>query len=281
MRQIVNESQDQAWNGYEGTYWAENQDRWDDVNDGFNELLLSAARIAERDRVLDLGCGAGRTTRLAARRASGGSATGVDLSAPMLARARESARREGLGNAEFERADIQVHPFGAGSFDVAVSRFGVMFFADPVAAFANAGRALRPGGRLAFVCSADPGRTEWLGAIRGLDGILPVGDLGAPGAPGMFSLAEPSAVREVLSGAGYEAVGTERVEAYGTWGRDAAEAAAFLLGSGPGRHLLGRVGTDDRERARARLVGLLRPYERDGALRLRTAALLVTARRPG
>ncbi|MFF2012504.1 class I SAM-dependent methyltransferase [Streptomyces sp. NPDC058195] len=281
MRHLVNAQQEQAWNGYEGTHWAENQARWDDVNDGFNELLLSAARITRRDRVLDLGCGAGRTTRLAARRASDGLVTGVDLSAPMLARARESARREGIGNAVFERADIQAHPFEPGSFDVAVSRFGVMFFADPVAAFANAGRALRPGGRIAFVCSADPGRTEWLGAVQGLREILPVGGLGTPGAPGMFSLAEPSTVREVLSGAGYEAVSSERVEAHGTWGRDAADAAAFLLGSGPGRHLLDRAGPDDRERARRHLVGLLRPYERDGALRLRTAALLVTARRPG
>ncbi|MER5745726.1 class I SAM-dependent methyltransferase [Streptomyces sp. NPDC002225] len=280
MRQIVNESQNQAWNGYEGTYWAENQARWDGVNDGFNELLLAAARIAERDHVLDLGCGTGRTTRLAARRAPLGRATGVDLSAPMLARARESARREGLGNTAFERADVQVHPFAPGSFDVAVSRFGVMFFADPVAAFAHVGRALRPGGRIAFVCSTDPGRTEWLGAIQGLRGILPVGDLGAPGAPGMFSLADPGTVREVLSGAGYEAVRTEPVEAYGVWGRDAADAAAFLLGSGPGRHLLDQVGADDRERARRRLVELLEPYERDGTLRLRTTALLVTARRP-
>ncbi|MFE7261472.1 class I SAM-dependent methyltransferase [Streptomyces sp. NPDC057592] len=280
MRHIANKDQDQAWNGYEGSYWAANQDRWDGVNGGFDEPLLAAAALTGRDRVLDIGCGAGRTTRLAARRASGGQALGLDLSAPMLARARESARREGIGNVAFEQADVQVHPFGPALFDVAISRFGVMFFADPVAAFANIGRALRPGGRIAFVCTARADRNEWLQAIRALGDLLPVGGLGAPG-PGMFSLADPEAVRDVLSRAGYEAIASTPVEAYGTWGRDAADAAAFLLGSGPGRHLMGRAGEDDRDRARQRLVDLLRPHEREGSIQLRSAARLVTARRPG
>ncbi|MFJ2584099.1 class I SAM-dependent methyltransferase [Streptomyces sp. NPDC087538] len=280
MRHIANKDQDQAWNGYEGSYWAANQDRWDGVNGGFDEPLLAAAALTGRDRVLDIGCGAGRTTRLAARRASGGQALGLDLSAPMLARARESARREGIGNVAFEQADVQVHPFGPALFDVAISRFGVMFFADPVAAFANIGRALRPGGRIAFVCTARADRNEWLQAIRALGDLLPVGGLGTPG-PGMFSLADPEAVHDVLSRAGYEAIVTTPVEAYGTWGLDAADAAAFLLGSGPGRHLMGRAGEDDRDRARQRLVDLLRPHEREGAIQLRSAARLVTARRPG
>ncbi|GAA2420848.1 methyltransferase domain-containing protein [Streptomyces pulveraceus] len=281
MRHIVNREQEQAWNGYEGTYWATHQARWDGVNAGFDEPLLAAAEIAEGDRVLDVGCGTGHTTRLAARRAGGGRALGLDLSAPMLDRARESVRREALGQVTFERADVQVHPFAPGAFDVAISRFAVMFFADPVAAFTNIGRALRPGGRIAFVCPTEPGRTEWLLAVQGLRDLLPVGSLGAPGGPGMFSLADPADVRGVLSRAGYESVGTARIEAYGTWGRDATDAAGFLLGSGPGRHLLGQVDEDVRDRARRRLVDLLRPHEREGALRLRTTALLVTARRPG
>ncbi|WP_326765275.1 class I SAM-dependent methyltransferase [Streptomyces sp. NBC_01591] len=280
MRRIANKDQEQAWNGYEGTYWADNQDRWDGVNEGFNEPLLTAAAITERDRVLDIGCGAGRTTRLAARQASGGQVLGLDLSVPMLDRARESARHEALGNVTFERADVQVHPFGPGTFDVAISRFGVMFFDDPVAAFTNIGRALRPGGRIAFVCPAEPGRTEWLQAIQGLSDILPFGGLGAPGGPGMFSLAAPGTMRDVLSRAGYEAIGTAQVEAYGTWGRDAADAAAFLLDSGPGRHLMSQVREDVRDQAQQRLVDLLRPRERGGVLQLRSAALLVTARRP-
>src|SRR3569833_290281 len=146
---IVNTAQAEAWNGYEGGHWAAHQSRYDAVNSGFNAPLLAAAAIGEHDRVLDVGCGNGQLTRLAARRARFGHATGLDLSAPMLERARATAAEEGVANVTFARGDAQVHPFPAGAFDVAVSRFGAMFFADPVAAFANVGRAERAGGRAA------------------------------------------------------------------------------------------------------------------------------------
>lgn len=280
MSSIVNTEQARAWNGYEGSHWAQNQDRWDAVNGGFNELLLTAAALDERSRVLDVGCGAGMTTRLAARRVRSGRALGLDLSGPMLGRARETARRENLGNATFEQGDAQTRAFEAGAFDVAISRFGVMFFADPVAAFANIGRALRPGGRTAFVCAAEAEGNEWLQALAALRDILPIGGFGAPGGPGMFSLADPDTVHDVLSVAGYEGIGTAHVEAYGTWGRDADDAAAFLLDSGPGRHLLDQVGQDVQDLARSRLAETLQPHEQKGGLRLRSTAWLVTAHRP-
>src|SRR3954471_7095204 len=119
MRSIVNTAQAEAWNGYEGGHWAAHQSRYDAVNSGFNEHLLAAAAIGEQDRVLDVGCGTGQLTRLAARRAR--HATGVDLSAPMLARARASAAAEGVANVTFDQADAQVHPFAGGAFDVAMS----------------------------------------------------------------------------------------------------------------------------------------------------------------
>lgn len=277
MRNVINTEQAQAWNGYEGEHWARNQDRWDAVNAGFNTPLLDAASVGETDRVLDIGCGAGQTTRLAARRAGGGHALGLDLSAPMLARARQAARREGPDNVSFTQGDAQVHPFAPGTYDVAISRYGVLFFADPVAGFGNVARALRPGGRAAFVCGAYPEDNEWLQAFAALGDLLPIGGFGAPGGPGMFSLADVGRTCEVLSAAGFEDVAAERVEAYGTWGRDAADAAAFLLDSGPGRHLMGQVAPEVRDRARERLTEILRPHEADGALRLRSAALLVTA----
>ncbi len=276
----ANAEQAQAWNGYEGEHWARNQDRWDAVNAGLNDPLLAAAAIGGQDRVLDIGCGAGQTTRLAARRASGGHALGLDLSAPMLERARLSALQEGLGNVSFAQGDAQVHALGQGAFDVAISRYGVLFFADPVAAFANIGRALRPGGRAAFVCGAYAEDNEWLRAFAGLGDLLPIGGFGKPGGPGMFSLADVDGTRGLLSAAGFAEIGATRVEAYGTWGRDAADAAGFLLDSGPGRHLMGQVPPRTRERARHRLTEILRPYERDGAVRLLSAALLVTAVRP-
>ena len=124
--------------------------------------MLAAAAIAPGDRVLDIGCGCGNTT-LAAARAAGpdGSAHGVDLSVPMTDLGRQRAEQERV-NATFEVADAQTHPFKAGAFDVAVSRFGVMFFDDPVAAFTNIAGALRPGGRLAFVCWQDLMVNDWM-----------------------------------------------------------------------------------------------------------------------
>ncbi|MGC1754044.1 MAG: class I SAM-dependent methyltransferase, partial [Trebonia sp.] len=157
---IVNTAQAEAWNGYEGEHWAANDDRYDIVNSGFNEPLLDAAGIGETSRVLDVGCGNGKLTRLAASRAPHGQATGLDLSGPMLARARARAAEEGIGNVTFEQGDAQVYPLPPGGFDVAVSRFGVMFFGDPIAAFANIGRGLRAGGRLAIACLPDLSGTD-------------------------------------------------------------------------------------------------------------------------
>ncbi|PRH77170.1 SAM-dependent methyltransferase [Streptomyces solincola] len=278
---VANTEQAEAWNGYEGEHWARHQDRWNAVNDGFNEPLLNAAAIGAGDRVLDVGCGSGRTTRLAARRAGDGAATGLDLSGPMLARAREAADREGVANAAFVQGDAQVHPFEPASFDRAVSRFGVMFFADPAAAFGAIGRAVRPGGRLAFVCPADPDGNDWLTVLSTLKDLVPMGGIGAPGQPGMFSLADPAAIRAVLAAAGWTNPGVHRVEAYGEWGADAGDVAAFMAGMGPGRHLLGRLDPGQRAEAGRRLTEALRRYERpDGPLRLRSTAWLVTAERP-
>ncbi|MFD8543001.1 class I SAM-dependent methyltransferase [Streptomyces sp. NPDC059649] len=280
MSRIANTEQAEAWNGYEGVYWAEHQDRWDAVNGGFNEPLLTAAAIDEGDHVLDVGCGTGQTTRLAAQRSRRGQVLGLDLSRPMLARARDTAEREGLGNVRFEAGDAQVHTFPPETFDVVISRFGVMFFADPVAAFAHLRRAVRPGGRMAFLCSADPRGNEWLQAIAALSDLLPVGDFGAPGAPGMFSLADPDRIREVLSAAGWQHVTVERVQMQGLWGRDAEDAAGFLLDSAPGRHLTGQVSPEVQDRVRQRLTDVLRSHEENGAVRLRSTAWVVTARQP-
>lgn len=283
MAHIVNTEQEQAWNGYEGTHWARNQDRWDAVNEGFDKMLLDAAAIGREDAVLDIGCGAGAITRLAARRAVDGRATGVDLSRPMLERARASAHAQHLGNVTFEHGDAQVHPLEGRGFDVAVSRFGVMFFADPVAAFTNIRGGLRAGGRAAFVVASDGDGdgddygNEWIQALVGLRGLLPMGGFGVTGGPGMFSLADPGRLREVLTAAGFTGIGIEHVEAQGRWGRDAEDATGFLMGSGPGRHLLAQVDEATGARARRELADILRPYEKDGAVRLRSTAWLVTA----
>ncbi|MFD7630369.1 class I SAM-dependent methyltransferase [Streptomyces sp. NPDC059851] len=281
MGRFANTAQAEAWNGYEGDQWARNQDRWDAVNDGFNQLLLDAAAITESNVVLDIGCGAGRTTRLAARRASRGQALGLDLSGPMLGRARESALREGVENVSFVQGDAQVHPFDTGGFDAVISRYGMTFFADPEAAFANLHRALRPGGRLAFICAAEAEGNEWLKALASLEGILPLGGFGKPGDPGMFSLTDPDRIRALLTAGGFTGARVRRIEVPGKWGADAADAAAFLLDSGPGRHLLSQVSPKAQAQARQALTDTLRGHEEDGAVWLRSSSWLVTVETAG
>ncbi|MCW2879882.1 MAG: methyltransferase type 11 [Sphaerisporangium sp.] len=285
MGPIVNTQQAEAWNGYEGNHWADNHDRYDAVNSGFNDYLLEAARIGERDRVLDIGCGNGQVTRLAARRASQGHATGIDLSAPMLGRARAVTAREGVSNVTFDQGDAQVHAFPAGAFDVAVSRFAIMFFTDPVVAFANIGRALRPGGRVAFLSLQSMDRND-LGPVFAAMGrhlpALGLADGGSrePDAPGPESMADPARVHKLLGDAGFEEVTTAPVEAPQVWGRDAADAAGFLGAWGPVRHMLGQVDAASAGRAREALTDALRPFEEPDAVRLRGAAWLITATRP-
>ncbi|MCX4548229.1 class I SAM-dependent methyltransferase [Streptomyces sp. NBC_01267] len=281
MSDVVNTEQAQAWNGQEGSHWARNQDRWNAVNEGFDEPLLDAAGITGDHRVLDLGCGSGQTTRLAALRVPRGHALGLDLSGPMLAEARARAELEGITNASFVQGDTQVHPFEEGSFDAAVSRYGVMFFADPEAAFGNVGRALRPGGRLTFVCPADAALNGWVTAMASLRDILPTGDFGRPGLPGMFSLAAPDRIRAVLAAAGFTDVRINQAQAYGVWGHGAGDAAEFLLGTGPGRHLMEQADAATRSRARRALTDHLRAQEAaDGTVRLISTSWLVSADRP-
>ncbi|WP_377272662.1 class I SAM-dependent methyltransferase [Peterkaempfera sp. SMS 1(5)a] len=279
MRATVNDQQEQAWNGDEGRHWADHHDRWNAVNGEFNEPLLRAAAIAPGERVLDIGCGAGQTTRLAARRSGTGEVLGLDLSAPELERARELAARERLANIRFVRGDAQVHPLPSGGFDVAVSRFGIMFFADPVAAFANIGRALRPGGRVALLSLADPDRVDWVRLFGVLRAIGPVPDF-TIGEPGMFSLADPMTFRQILEGAGFEQVETTLVEAPMVFGSDPDDAAGFLLGSGPVRFLLEQADPAAAERAHSILSEALRPFQQPDGVRLGGAAWLVTAARP-
>ncbi|KAB2347921.1 class I SAM-dependent methyltransferase [Actinomadura rudentiformis] len=287
MVQIVNTEQAEAWNGYEGQHWADNHERYESMNGGFNDRLLDAARIGERDRVLDIGCGNGLTTRLAARRARLGEAVGVDLSVPMLTRARGIAAEEGVENVRFEQGDVQVYPFPEGGFDAAISRFAVMFFADPVAAFGNVARALRPGGHLAFVSMADLGGTD-LGTILAaaaehLPGWQAASEPDRPDPErsgsdrsGPLSLADPDHVRTVLTAAGFQDVTTELVEAEASWGRDAADAAEFFTEWGPVRFNLGGA---DPGPLREALESALRPFERADAVRLRWNSWLVRAAR--
>jgi SAM-dependent methyltransferase len=269
-----------AWNGPEGEHWAETDRRGRGVNAAVHRYLFDAAAIGAGDAVLDIGCGTGETTRIAARRARTGTAVGVDLSAPMVRRAREAAADEGLTNVRFDEGDAQVFPFPTDGFDVAISQFGIMFFADPVAAFANVRRALRPGGRLVFVCPREMKTCPWytvpLTAL--LRHARPGVDVEVPES-GMFSLARRERVVDVLTAAGFDHVAPEPVDVALSFGPDAATAAEFYLGGGPVRAVRENHPHLSEDEVRRVLTEALRPYERDGAVDITGGLWLVTATR--
>ncbi|MDF2263852.1 class I SAM-dependent methyltransferase [Streptomyces coacervatus] len=278
MHPLVNTEQAEAWNGYEGHHWADHADRWDAAVGGVNNPLLAAAALSEDQQVLDIGCGTGQTTRLAARRAR--RAMGIDLSAPMLARARATATEQGIGNVQFQQGDAQIHPFDEAAYDVAISRGAIMFFADPVAAFTNILRALRPGGRLAFVCPQDMHRNDWFTApVTALLGHPPTPS-DPDDAPGMFSLADPPRIHHVLSQAGFHDVTTTPVTVPMIYGRDAADAATFFLSSGPVRHQLHGADRTTVNQALDAVTTALRPYEHPDGVRFSAAWWLATATCP-
>ncbi|MFF5986920.1 class I SAM-dependent methyltransferase [Prauserella flavalba] len=280
MQTIVNLEQARAWNGAEGRHWADHADRYNAVNAGINDPLFAAAAIGAEDRVLDLGCGTGQTTRIAAGLANAGSAFGIDLSSPMLERAREAARAEGIENVTFEQGDAQVYPFPECGFDVAISRAAVMFFADPVAAFTNIGSALRPGGRLAFAALGDLTGSDLGDLYATVFGRYLPERYGEPGEAGPASLADPGRVTGVLTAAGFTRVTATPLSVPMRFGADAVDAAEFLLSFGPMPHFLRAVGEAERVGVRAALLIELGRHERADGVSLSCSTLLVKAVRP-
>jgi SAM-dependent methyltransferase len=229
----------------------------------FGQAMLEAARLQPGERVLDVGCGFGTSTVEAAERvAPSGWVVGVDISAAMLEPAHQRVAAAGLDNVELVQADAQLHPFEESLFDAVISRFGVMFFEDPHAAFANLARALRPGGRLAFVCPQDPLKSEWIavafGAAAATLGRAP--DLGAPGAPGTFAFADGEHVTRLLKGSGFRGVKLETITRPVRLGRIVDDAVSFILSLPESKQLFTGVPQDTLDAAAAALGAGFAPY---------------------
>lgn len=192
----------------------------------YNEHFQAALNIGPRDRVLDIGCGAGQSTRDAARATEKGSVLGVDVSQELLQVARQRSAKDRLRNIAFELGDAQVHAFPVAHFDLCISRFGVMFFADPVAAFANIARAMRPGARIVLLVWQSQDRNEWATAIQN---ALAPGS--ASPAAAAFSLADPAVTTRVLTAGGFASVAFADVHEPVFYGAnvDAAYAAVVDL----------------------------------------------------
>jgi SAM-dependent methyltransferase len=280
----ANPEQRAFWNEQAGPIWVTNQTRLDEQIRPHGELALARLAAAPGERVLDLGCGCGDTSlALAARVGPGGRVLGVDISLPMLARARERAAEAGLRQVEFVAADVQTAALGDADFGAAFSRFGVMFFAAPDAAFANVRRALRPGGRLAFVCWRSVTENAWVGVpMRAAAEILPLPPPPAPDAPGPFSFADPARVRRILEAAGFEAIALEPADlAMTPAGGDPDRASELFLDIGPLGHALREAGAGPELRARVReaVRKAFEPHVRAGRVELGSAVWLVQARR--
>jgi SAM-dependent methyltransferase len=268
------------WNAAEGEQWSRHQARYDRMLAPYGGELLAAAALRRGERVLDVGCGSGATTVAAARAVGGtGRATGLDVSEPLLAAARRRAEATaGAEAAEFVTADAQTFPFVPAGYDVLVSRFGLMLFDDPPAAFVNLARALRTGGRLAFVTWRDAAANGWftipLEVLHAGLGTLP----SAPEGPCAFSLADPARVVDLVEGAGFERVRLEAVPQPVTVGDDPDDAVAFY-DDAHGDALRAILDAPALEVIRDRLTTELARWHDAEGVRVPAAAWLVTAQK--
>ena len=279
MLTIANIEMAKAWDGEEGERWAEHAERYEATGRRHWERLAARRFISEHDRVLDIGCGTGKSTRDVARIASSGSALGVDLSAKMLERARQRSAAEGLTNVSFEQADAQVHPFHTDAFDVAISVFGTMFFGDPVAAFSNIARAMRPGGHLAMLAWRELKRNEWLTALRDALAVGRQLPEPSPSAPGPFGLADDEHVRRTLGAAGFADVVLDAIDEPIEFGTDAEDALRFVKTLGIVKGLTEDLDDVTKARALDQLHDVVAAHETDEGVLLGSSAWLITARR--
>ena len=276
----ANDEMAALWDGALGEKWAADSDRYQRMSAGFRQLLVDAVEPRTGEIFLDVGCGHGALTRELARLTTpGGRATGIDISTPMLGVARQLAAQAELDNIDFVRVDAQTADLGE-PVDAIVSQFGVMFFADHAAAFANLRRALRAGGRLAYVCWQELGRQDWvmiptLAALR----HLPIPTV-VPGGVGTaaFSLADPDHNRQLLETAGFTSITVDNVEAPEYQGADIEDTIAYLQRSEIATTLFAGAQPDVAAEAWHAIVDALAPYVTKDGVYLTGAAWLVQAR---
>lgn len=277
-----NQAQIDYWNEQSGPKWVKLQQDLDSLLDSLGRVAIDRLGALTGARVMDVGCGCGATSLVLAERVgTTGSVLGIDVSGPMLARARERAR--GLPNVRFLQADAQTHRFEPPLADAVFSRFGVMFFADPTAAFANLRRATRPGAALSFICWQEITKNPWvlvpLGAVAK---HVPLPPPPAPGEPGPFSFADAARVRGILEGAGWTGVQLDPFEPQlSLGGASLDEAVRFAIEVGPTSRLLAEVADDVKRRARESVREVLAPLLGPDGVRLAGSCWLVTARNGG
>ena len=282
MVDAPNARQSEEWNDAMGRSWAMLHARLDRQIAPFGRAAMAEAGLSAGQRVLDIGCGCGETSFEIAYTVAPGSVLGADISATLLDIARADAEARAIDGVRFVRADAQVEPFDAEAFDVVFSRFGVMFFDDPTAAFTNIRKALKPGGRLAFCCWRNPAENRWLSLpMQAAGHLLPPLPPFDPIAPGPFALADAERTRGILGDAGFADIEVEPIDL--VTGGDNLEDSVFLsmrvglLGAG-----LRQAGADDALKAavQATLCEALAAHVEDGVVKLPAAGWIVSARNP-
>ena len=268
------------WNELGGPRWVRLQEQLDEQLASFGHVVMDRLAIGEGERVLDVGCGCGETSLELGRRVGAkGSVLGVDISTIMLERARE--RGAGVKNVQFLAADAQTHPFAPASFDVIFSRFGVMFFQDPRAAFANLARALVPGGRIGFHCWKALPENPWMtvpffAALQHVPAPPPP----PPNAPGPFAFADADRVRGILTDAGLAEIDFDsRNDAIGVGSGSLDDAVDFALQMGPASIAIREATPETVAKVRASVREALAPYLTTKGVSLATSSWVVTARK--
>jgi len=276
-----NADQIEFWNGDAAERWVELGAQLDAMLQPLGAAAMDRAAPAPGHKVLDVGCGCGETTMDLARRvAPRGSVTGIDISAVMLSRARARAKPGDGVEVTFQNADAETHRFEDASFDRIFSRFGVMFFQNPTAAFANLRKALRPDGRFTFICWRTPRENPWVAvplsvAKRHVDWPEAAGADG----PGEFAFAERARFEDALGGAGFRIEAVESLDIDVTVGGGGGVKATidFFMQQGPAARIMGEASEAQREAVKADLEDVLAPYLTPRGVRMTTGTWLVSA----
>lgn len=277
LTEAPNRDQAALWNDAGGKTWVEMQALLDRMLQPFEQRLVADAFPGEGRHVLDIGCGAGATTLAMARRLGPrGLALGVDISGPLVAAAQARAEAEGLEQARFVMGDAQTFRFDRAAFDAVISRFGVMFFDDPEAAFANIRGALRPEGRLTFVAWRSPQENPFMmTAAAAAAPFLPAMTPPQPNAPGQFAFADGERVRRILEASGWRGADIRPIDVPGEVAE--ADLMTYVLKLGPAGLALRDADEGTKAKVGEALEAAFRPYVRDGAARFTSACWLVTA----
>jgi SAM-dependent methyltransferase len=275
----ANREQVAFWNGAAGKRWATHQETLDRVWKSLGDAALNRAAVKSGERVVDVGCGCGATAlELAAKVGPSGFVLGVDISAPMLGRARERAHDLAISNIQFVESDASTYPFG-GDADLVFSRVGVMFFSDPAAGFANLRRALRPGGRLVFVCFRDRQLNSWWTVpLAAAATILPPDAPTPPNEPGPFSLSDEVRLQTILDAAGFVGTICEPVEHDIVIGSEPDSATDFCLNAGPAARVIAGASDEARIRVWRTIRESLLRYSGSAGVSLRAATWVIHAR---